>query len=112
MECNINIVRKELANELVGSNVDCPYYPCHHEGQDCTFCYCPFYPCNDPEVGGKTVTSKRGEPVWSCKECHFLHTKMVSEYVHSRLRADDFPEGYDLDSLFREIKDRFLNLYN
>ena len=23
---------------------NCPYYPCHSEGQSCDFCYCPFYP--------------------------------------------------------------------
>ncbi|MCX6699637.1 MAG: adenosylcobinamide amidohydrolase [Methanomicrobiales archaeon] len=23
---------------------ECPYYPCHFQGQRCDYCYCPFYP--------------------------------------------------------------------
>lgn len=112
MECMRDVVLKELSIEPVGPCTDCNYYPCHHEGQDCTFCYCPFYPCNDPEVGGKEVISRKGAPVWSCKECHFLHTKEVSEYVHQRLRASGYDENTDLDSLFCEIKGMFLHLYS
>ena len=120
MECMRDIVLKELSNAPVGSNTDCAYYPCHHEGQDCTFCYCPFYPCNDVEVGGKEVMSKKGEPVWSCMGCHFVHSKEVSEYIHHRLRLTGFDENTDLDSLFKDIKEiffypereRWINLQN
>ena len=70
------------------------------------------FDCNDPEVGGKEVISRKGVPVWSCKECHFLHTKEVSEYVHQRLRASGYDEDTDLDSLFCEIKSMFLHLYS
>lgn len=107
MDCNVEKVRKELVDDPVGPNEECPFYPCHHEGQDCTFCYCPFYPCNDTEVGGRTVISRKGEPVWSCKGCHFFHTVEVSGYVHSKLRDKEFPDGADLDTLFADIKERF-----
>jgi len=49
---------------------DCKYYPCHYEGQDCTFCYCPLYPCKD-ETLGKWV---KGE-VWDCSDCTIMHDK-------------------------------------
>ena len=107
MDCIVRIVKAELDSEPIGPNTDCAHYPCHHEGQDCTFCYCPFYPCNDTEIGGKDVVSKKGGVVWSCKDCHFLHTEEVTEYVHSKLRDSDYPEGVDLDALLREVKDRF-----
>ncbi|WP_456475510.1 cobyric acid synthase [Candidatus Pyrohabitans sp.] len=60
--------------ELKGSNTSCEYYPCHFEGQDCTFCYCPFYPCEDTSTGGRWVISRRtSRRVWSCKRCHWIH---------------------------------------
>ena len=40
-------------------------------------------------------------------ECHFLHSKEVSEYVHHRLRLTGFDENTDLDSLFKDIKEIF-----
>ena len=107
LDCNREIVQKELSKEPVGSNRKCAYYPCHHEGQDCTFCYCPFYPCNDTELGGKEVTSRRGGTVWSCMGCHFMHDKDVTEYVHHRLRIIGFEEDTDLSQLLRDVKELF-----
>lgn len=52
---------------------NCKYYPCHFEGQDCTFCYCPFYPCNNTEKGGKIYHGKNGIDVWDCSECNYIH---------------------------------------
>nr|WP_269850484.1 cysteine-rich small domain-containing protein [Methanosarcina horonobensis] len=31
----------------MGGRKTCEYYPCHFEGQNCTFCFCPFYPCEN-----------------------------------------------------------------
>ena len=62
---------KELFSALEGvsgSVLECRYYPCHFEGQDCTFCYCPFYPCLIPETGGRL----KGD-IWSCMECTWIH---------------------------------------
>ncbi len=59
---------------------ECPYYPCHFEGQDCTYCYCPLYPCEDPELG-EWIRSRRGYPVWTCKDCVLLHKKKAVDYL-------------------------------
>jgi len=58
----------------------CSYYPCHFEGQDCTYCYCPLYPCLDPRLG-EWIKSGRGYPVWTCKDCILLHNKNAVEYL-------------------------------
>jgi adenosylcobinamide hydrolase len=59
---------------------NCPYYPCHFEGQRCDFCYCPFYPCMDEELGDLVVSSSGGT-VWSCQRCTLLHEPEVAEYL-------------------------------
>lgn len=65
---------------------ECKYYPCHYEGQDCTHCYCPLYPCEDAELG-EWIVSKRGYPVWTCKDCTLLHKKEAVEYLHRNPEA-------------------------
>ena len=70
---------KELFSALEGvsgSALECRYYPCHFEGQDCTFCYCPFYPCLIRETGGKL----KGK-VWSCMDCTWVHEKENVERI-------------------------------
>ena len=57
----------------------CPYYPCHYEGQSCDFCYCPFYPCKDESLG-QWVTSSGGGKVWNCATCTLLHKPAVAGY--------------------------------
>jgi adenosylcobinamide hydrolase len=59
---------------------ECPYYPCHFEGQRCDYCYCPLYPCLDPSLG-QWVESKNGGKVWNCSECILLHIPKVAEYL-------------------------------
>lgn len=59
---------------------DCPYYPCHFQGQSCTFCYCPFYPCKDENLG-QWVESSGGGTVWSCSQCTLLHVPEVAAYL-------------------------------
>ena len=51
---------------------NCPYYPCHFEGQSCEFCYCPFYPCRDESLG-QWAESSNGGRVWNCARCTLLH---------------------------------------
>lgn len=58
----------------------CPYYPCHFEGQDCTFCFCPLYPCEDPELG-EWIKGSGDKPVWTCKGCRLLHDKKTADYL-------------------------------
>ena len=57
-------------------NKKCNFYPCHFEGQDCSFCYCPLYPCNDTRTGGKLHKG-----VWDCSKCTFLHDKITSRII-------------------------------
>jgi Zn-finger protein len=79
----------------------CKYYPCHFEGQDCTWCYCPLYPCYSPETGGKMVSSRRtGEYVWSCRDCYWVHIKEAAEKLKRMiLEADRLPDETQLKDL-------------
>ncbi|WNY27393.1 aminotransferase class I/II-fold pyridoxal phosphate-dependent enzyme [Methanolapillus ohkumae] len=68
----------------------CEYYPCHFEGQDCTFCYCPFYPCKDERTGGTYVhSSKRNAKIWSCTDCYIPHITSVVEKLLDGLMEDE-----------------------
>ncbi|HTY15342.1 MAG TPA: cysteine-rich small domain-containing protein [Methanoregulaceae archaeon] len=58
----------------------CPYYPCHFEGQRCDYCYCPFYPCGDEELG-QYVTGSNGREVWNCSRCGLLHEPRIADYL-------------------------------
>lgn len=70
-----------------GPEEDCEYYPCHFQGQDCTWCYCPFYPCHDSTTGGRYKKSaKTGRKVWSCIDCHWVHGAKVSRAIREKLR--------------------------
>ncbi|MFQ5815609.1 MAG: cysteine-rich small domain-containing protein [Candidatus Hydrothermarchaeaceae archaeon] len=65
-----------------GSDRSCEYYPCHVEGQDCTWCYCPFYPCLDDKTGGRSkVSTRTGEGVWSCIDCGWIHDDEIASAV-------------------------------
>jgi adenosylcobinamide hydrolase len=59
---------------------DCPYYPCHFEGQRCDYCYCPFYPCGDETLGQWSQSSSGGN-VWNCSGCTLLHKPAVAVYL-------------------------------
>ncbi len=67
---------KEQVKTGLKRGMDCSYYPCHFQGQDCTFCFCPFYPCKDKRRGG-FILGKKGNRVWSCKNCVEMHKKEV-----------------------------------
>ncbi|MCP1661567.1 MULTISPECIES: adenosylcobinamide amidohydrolase [Methanocalculus] len=62
------------------SPVDCPYYPCHFEGQRCDLCYCPLYPCGD-ETLGEWVASSSGGRVWACTNCTLNHQAAVVRHL-------------------------------
>jgi threonine-phosphate decarboxylase len=80
--------------ELTGSNTQCPYYPCHFPGQDCTFCYCPFNPCEDERTGGEWICGSGGRKGWSCMDCCLIHESGVAQQVLDvLLEHDDLNEG-------------------
>ncbi|MCZ7391975.1 MAG: threonine-phosphate decarboxylase CobD [Candidatus Methanoperedens sp.] len=84
------LAEKEIARSLergvvARSRIDCEYYPCHFEGQDCTFCFCPFYPCEDARAGGELVKRSTGGTVWSCAKCSIIHSGDIADKVLSAL---------------------------
>ncbi|MEE8168680.1 MAG: cysteine-rich small domain-containing protein [Candidatus Hydrothermarchaeales archaeon] len=84
-------------SELKGSDKDCDYYPCHFEGQDCTWCYCPFYPCLDTSTGGKLKISKKTRnEVWSCIDCTWIHHQKTAKTVLEGIRD---LKGVDKDAI-------------
>ena len=74
-------VIEKASEEGIGSRKTCEYYPCHFEGQNCTFCFCPFYPCENERTGGKWIESSRGGRVWSCVDCHLVHNKETAQKI-------------------------------
>jgi adenosylcobyric acid synthase len=96
-------VEKELTEYKPGSNRECPYYPCHFDGQDCSMCFCPLYPCMDAGVG-KMVPSRKGGEVWSCEECYWVHRGDVSREIVKRIPPSPSPPPREvLDKVKEEV---------
>ena len=66
---------------------NCPYYPCHFEGQSCDFCYCPFYPCRDETLGQWVKSSSGKGMIWNCSECTLLHEAEIARYLKKHPEA-------------------------
>jgi len=73
---------------LIGSNKECNYYPCHSILEDCTWCYCPFYPCKD-ETLGKFIIGKNKEEIWSCEDCTWIHQKNIAQKVLNEIYGNN-----------------------
>ena len=108
MDCIKKKVNEELAAGWIGSNKACAYHPCHFTGQDCTFCYCPFYPCNDTTFGNE-LTGKRGNKVWACSDCLFIHRPEVGKFVIARAKELGIEQAGDprFKDIFIEAKQKF-----
>lgn len=108
MDCIKKKVDEELARGWIGSDLSCDYHPCHFSGQDCTFCYCPFYPCGDEDFG-YMLTGRRGNQVWACSDCLFIHKKEVCQFIVSEAGRLGITEAGDprFADIFREAKARF-----
>ncbi|MGI5961888.1 MAG: cobyric acid synthase [Methanomassiliicoccaceae archaeon] len=89
-----------------GSNESCDYYPCHHEGQDCTLCFCPFYPCLDDRLG-TFVESRSGGQVWSCQDCLWIHRPDVGRAAKARLSGRGRPSHEELLAIKDELERSF-----
>ncbi len=96
-------LEEALEKGIKGPNRECSYYPCHFPNQDCTFCYCPFYPCLDERLGKFKISSK-GEKVWSCKNCDWIHTREVAEKALEELRKN-YTSEESLKEIFRRLRD-------
>ncbi len=91
------IKKAMVAGKLSSLDASCKYLPCHKNLEDCTFCYCPFYPCNDTKTGGHEIISSRtGQPVWSCSKCTFNHETKNAEKILDGLI--ELNEDFDLIS--------------
>ena len=107
MDCIKKKVNEELDAGWIGPNRSCDYHPCHFTDQDCTFCYCPFYPCNDPLFGNELV-GKRGNKIWACSDCLFIHRQEVGRFVMQRVRDLGITEAGDprFADIFQEAKEK------
>ena len=90
-----NVIEKASEIEIEGRNT-CEYYPCHFEGQNCTFCFCPFYPCENEFTRGKWITGSGGSKVWSCIDCHIVHNKEIAQKI-----LDSLMQKGDSDELVK-----------
>jgi histidinol-phosphate aminotransferase len=81
---------------------ECNYYPCHFEGQDCSYCFCPFYPCEDENLGSY-IRGKNRKVVWTCKNCRHIHEPHIVKKITAFL-GDKEIEGFDMKKRL-EIKD-------
>ena len=110
MEWTKEKVNEELKIGWTGPNESCAYHPCHYQGQDCTYCFCPFYPCQDPQLGQFVTSSRTGQHVWSCVDCHLMHREGPCRYVAERVSSMEIRDVDDirLAVLFPEVKARFL----
>lgn len=92
---------KRFLDGFHGEDRMCGYYPCHFDGQDCTFCFCPFYPCNDGSKGGWIIKKDTNEKVWDCSSCRWIHEEEVVIKIIKRLKdlmiddTDDFERKRD-----------------
>jgi len=85
-------------NSPSGPAYECRYYPCHFDGQDCSLCFCIFYPCLLYRFG-EIVISHSGKPVWSCKDCFWIHRKENVEEVVTYFSA--FPRQVIVEADWR-----------
>ena len=104
-ELEISLLSSDFS--AMGPNKDCDYYPCHFQGQDCTFCFCPFYPCSDENTGGKWVDRSSGGKVWSCEGCDIMHHPDVAEKLVRALKGDS-PMEEKLKKAWKKVVDPLL----
>ena len=81
-------IESAVAGAASASRGTCQYYPCHFDGQDCTFCFCPFYACEDERTGGKWIVASSGNKVWSCENCTYIHQPRLARQILDILMED------------------------
>ena len=108
MDCIKKKVNEELKAGWIGPNRRCDYHPSHFEGQDCTFCYCPFYPCEDTDLGD-FIVGRRGNRIWNCSDCLFIHRTPVVKFVLSEIERLGITEAGDprFPEVLASAKERF-----
>lgn len=100
-------IDEALHQGKIASRTNCEYYPCHFDGQDCTFCFCPFYPCGDERTGGHMVVRRTGGEVWSCAGCDLVHRPVVANSILEALMAcDGTPD--DIQRIWKKVMEPLL----
>ncbi|OPY34675.1 MAG: cobyric acid synthase [Methanomassiliicoccales archaeon PtaU1.Bin124] len=102
-------VKEQMEKGDIGSNRSCEYYPCHHEGQNCSLCFCPFYPCLDPLLG-RFVPSRKGGEVWSCEGCHWVHRDDVVRSFFSKVGKGPLSDHDGLMKIKEELQNKHLRI--
>ena len=82
---HVTVLRSQMARGPIRGDRECPYFPCHHQDQNCTFCFCPLYPCEDPLLGEYVTSMRTGGRVWSCMDCLWVHRDDVAASLFSLL---------------------------
>jgi len=100
-------LKMALKTGLKGSDTSCEYYPCHFEGQDCTWCFCPFYPCLNLFMGGEFRRYRDGKLIWGCKNCIWIHIPENAEKVFNLLLDMDFDNTCWVDFSMILLKARY-----
>ena len=98
------VLRSQMARGIIGGNHECPYFPCHHPDQDCTFCYCPLYPCEDTVLGEFVTSGRTGGKVWSCQKCMWMHRGDVASSLMV-IMPEVGPRGLDRQTRSRLKRD-------
>jgi len=114
MVASIDIHLEEVIKygRLLGQKKDCSYYPCHFDGQDCTWCFCPFYPCNDDKTGGSlTIGMISGKLVWGCGRCHWIHRPEVALFILKNILKIIEREESLTNSQLLELRNEALRAY-
>lgn len=108
MDCIKKKVNEEIQTGWIGCNHGCDYNPCHFSGQDCTFCYCPFYPCEDEDLGN-FIIGKRGNKIWNCTDCLFIHRTEVAKHITSEIGRLGITDACDprFNDIFKETKEKY-----
>lgn len=94
--------KKQITENNINKRISCQYYPCHFNGQDCTFCYCPYYPCLDERTKGKFILKKESK-IWDCSNCEIIHFPKIS----SKLTYEIMNEK-NIDEIWKKIIDPLL----
>jgi Zn-finger protein len=69
-----------------GKQVQCKYYPCHIDLEDCTFCYCPYYPCEDETLGD--WLESLNDKIWDCSYCTWIHQVETVSQIYDLIDGD------------------------
>ncbi|MCS4540869.1 MAG: hypothetical protein HY929_00890 [Euryarchaeota archaeon] len=93
------------AEKIVGPKKDCEHYPCHFDGQDCTWCFCAFFPCGDQLTGGKRVIGRFSKQfVWSCEDCNWVHRGNIARRILDGIKITA-PKPEEIENKHSELLD-------